>query len=232
MGNQFIKGLSKSEGTPKNEAFIGLDFEAILSAYQISHGLKHSPSGYIVPTESYLTFVRRNGLWGLADELLHTVTPEQGSKIINIRFSQSRYDVREMNALRQTYFQMKKPMDMGALLVRHTTGEPILDQPPKYIYGIDNFDDFSDGVVNLWASSWDAEVLQALKGNAKATQWLQQKDYGILIWVFERGDQEKDETFNWLEDLPHLESMRPKVHAQHKVKSRGGGILNWKPFKK
>jgi len=199
-----------------------VEIDAYVSGYQVveeararykqKYALQYIPKVIVLPVESYLNFVQRNGMYGLADELIHTVSPQQASKIIEIRFSRARYNASEMHLLRTQYQKMNKPLLMGACVINKATGAPIVVDLCKEREDIDSFDLFSDGIVQLWQSAWCETTLSQIYTNPQSKEVLRQRDYSVMVWCIETPKPIEEEALDWFDQLPLLSPMKPKGH--------------------
>lgn len=208
MADPFLLSFEQSMELP--ETFVGhkiVNFAR--ERYRRERNLADLPKGFVTPLDSYFNFVQRNGMLGLADELIRTVSPAQAETVINYRFNQARYDAKEMLCLRDAYNRITKPITMGACLVTYTGGESFVDHPIVEVDSIETFDGFSDSIVLLWQSVWSKKLLKTLAESPLARTCIREKNYGILVWCLETSEPKSGEMMDFFDESLAFENSKP-----------------------
>lgn len=201
----------------QNGIFEGLQAYPAIREY-LNHHSPLSPdasaSGGVFTPEAYVRFCERNGMRGLADELIDTVSAEQAERIIQLRFSQSRYNREEMLALREQYQRLIKPIAICAMMVTRSEGIPLVSGQAVHSVTVDNFDDFSDGFITVWQRCWHSEAMAEISQSKDKRAYLKARDYSVVTWFFEVVQQDELVGADWMESLPQVAAMKPRRHQK------------------
>jgi hypothetical protein len=179
------------------------------------HFYEHA-KGFFVTAPFYRTFVERNGMHGMLEEILMTLDSDQGALTIEKHFQQSRYNMDEILSLRRFYYQLEKPIAIKAHIVYHSTGELLSEVDSKFQNSIDSFDQFSDAIVSMWQRCWQAKTLSVLKTCTAFKKGTFPKLDVVLIVSEQRALEEFNEKQAEQNSLDH--NMRESVKWFHKIK--------------
>lgn len=212
MSNQFLQGF-RPPGIDhleyqKNSLF-SVDYKMCMDA----QGKSDAVSFGLIGPDAYVNFIERNGMRGLADELVCTVSGPQAEKIIGMKFSQARYDAYEMMALRSYYKLSTRPIVIRACLIESASGLPLIPGDEGVVIEAESFDSFSDGFVHAWQSCWNSENLTYIAEHPKLRDHLRHKNFSVLTWCYSpQISCEASDAPLLMERVPEARAGKPNHH--------------------
>lgn len=116
------------------------------------------PKGFVISATTYDTFIIRNGIKDVLEEIEQSLDPQRVYQVVQHMFLNSKYNAQEIHQLRSYYNQLKKPLIMRLVHVRHDSVLDYSHSPDRYIRDIKTFEAFSEQIIHMWASNWETDA--------------------------------------------------------------------------